>query len=275
MANDGRYRRQTALPEIGATGQERLEKAVIGIVGCGALGGACANTLARAGVGKLVLVDDDRVAVENLHRQVLFDEADAANRSPKVVAAAEKLRRANSAVAVTTVPEKLTGENAVAVLAKADIIVDGSDNLATRFLINEACISLKKPWIYGGVYATEGMTMSVIPGKTPCFRCFMDAAGGGPSDFSPQTGSGILSTAVAVVAALQATEVVKVICGTEPRRHLVHVDVWRGTWTPVVIPRSATCPACAKQTFEFLAAGVDPGRRHREKTRRGAGNGTE
>src|SRR6266550_922215 len=166
----GRYARQTLLPWIGERGQQKLASARVVIVGCGALGGAAAEQLARAGVGHLTIIDRDIVELSNLQRQVLFDEDDARANLPKAVAGERRLRRINSSIEIRGVVADLVGENAEELL-DGDLMLDGTDNVETRYLINDLAVKKGISWIYAGCVGSEGRVMSVVPGKTACLRC--------------------------------------------------------------------------------------------------------
>src|SRR6476620_3300443 len=178
MSNDldlqtSRYARQMRFAAVGVEGQQKLLASRALVVGCGALGSVIANTLARAGIGKLRIVDRDFLELNNLQRQVLYDEADVSAALPKAVAAAEKLRQINSAIEIEPIVADVSPSNILALAAGCDIILDGTDNFETRFLLNEAAIKLKLPWVYGGCIGAEGQTLTILPGEPPCFRCVM------------------------------------------------------------------------------------------------------
>ncbi|MBA3063007.1 MAG: NAD(P)H-binding protein, partial [Atribacteria sp.] len=166
-----RYSRQVILPNIGEEGQKTLLKSKIAIIGCGALGTVVANNLVRAGVGKISIIDRDFVELNNLQRQILFDEDDIG--IPKAVAAAEKLKRVNSDVEIEAMVKDLNHMNAEKIMSDVDLVLDGTDNMQTRFLINDVCVKSKIPWIYTAAVGTYGMMMTIVPGRTPCFRCFL------------------------------------------------------------------------------------------------------
>ena len=168
-----RYQRQIQLPELGEAGQQALGRATVLLIGCGALGSTSAAILARAGIGHLRLVDRDRVELINLHRQLLYDEQDAASGAPKAEIAARKLRAMNSEVKVEGLVADVDTENIRALLRGVDLVLDGTDNLETRFVINDACIQSQTPWVYGGVVGTSGMMLPIIPGSGPCLRCLL------------------------------------------------------------------------------------------------------
>src|SRR5437763_11696381 len=181
MSADGsleRYSRQMRFPGIGEAGQRRLLASRVTICGCGALGTVLANHLVRAGVGHVRIVDRDFIETHNLQRQILFDERDVAENLPKAEAAARKLRLVNSAVTVEPVVTDIDRTNIEELCRDADVILDGTDNFEVRYLINDAAVSLNKPWVYGGCVGSHGQTMTILPGETPCLRCVFEAAPG-------------------------------------------------------------------------------------------------
>lgn len=205
-ATDSRYGRQTALPEIGAEGQRRLRAASVLVVGVGGLGGPAALSLAGAGVGRIGLVDDDRVSLTNLHRQILYDEASIGQ--PKALAAARRLKALNSEVEYCPHVERLTAENAAALLEGYDLVVDGCDNYATRYLLDELTAARRMPYVYGAVAGFEGQVSVFNAGSSPrCYRdLYPEMPGGVPN-------RRIVGMVTAVVGAVQAHEVVKLVCG--------------------------------------------------------------
>jgi adenylyltransferase/sulfurtransferase len=249
-----RYARQAVLGVIGPEGQRRLgEKAVL-VVGCGALGSTQAELLGRAGIGKLTLVDRDLLELHNLHRQQLFDEQDVHDRLPKAEAAARRLRKINSAIAVEAVVADVTPANVRELLAAADLLLDGTDNFETRYLLNDAAVREGKPFVYGGVLGTHGTVMAIRPGNGPCLRCILPEppeAGKLPTCESV----GVLNTAVAVVAALQVTEAIKILLDAPHADYRLHgIDVWTGNLTSARVARNPDCACCGRREFPFLDA---------------------
>src|SRR4029077_12697034 len=197
------------------------------ICGCGALGTVLANHLARAGVGRIRIVDRDFIETSNLQRQVLFDESDVTANLPKAEAAARKLRAINSSVTIEPVVTDIDHTNIIDLVQDADLILDGTDNFETRYLINDAAVKLQKPWIYGGVIGSEGQTMTILPGQTPCLRCLIETAP--PPGMTPTCETaGVLGPAVAIIASFEAVEAIKVLSGAESalNRELIMVDIW-------------------------------------------------
>jgi molybdopterin-synthase adenylyltransferase len=250
-----RYSRQARFSGVGAAGQERLRAGRVLVVGCGALGTVAVDLLARAGVGRITVVDRDVVELSNLQRQLLFEEADAAAGTPKAVAAAAAVARINSAVQVRPIVADVTPDNVEQLIEDAQVVLDGTDNFETRLLLNDACVKHGVPWIYGGAVGSTGMTMNVLPGD-PCFRCAFP--------HRPQPGTmptcetaGVLSSTVVAVAALQFTEAVKLLVADREhlRRGLVAFDVWSNQHEPPMqLARDPACPCCGLRRFEFLEA---------------------
>ena len=221
-----RYSRQVILPAIGPDGQRRLMASRVTLIGCGALGTVLAETLTRAGVGNLRIVDRDYVELSNLQRQVLFDEDDARDGVPKAVAAASRLRRINSDVERQAIVEDFAAENAERLLGDADIALDGTDNFEARYLLNDVCVKLQRPWVYAAAIATSGLTMPIIPGETACLRCvFPRPAPSGQVDTCDT--AGVLGSLPGVLANLAATEAIKLLVGARDQlsRGLLWVDV--------------------------------------------------
>lgn len=251
---DDRYSRQRVLPEIGAEGQERLLASSVLLIGAGALGCAQAQLLARAGVGRMRIADRDLVEIHNLQRQLLFDERDAQERLPKAEAAARRLRSANSSLAVEAVVADVTSGNVEALLDGVGVVLDGTDNLETRYLINDACVKRGVPWIYGGAVGTSGMVMAVRPGAGPCLRCLFPEPAP-PGSLPTCELSGVLNAAPAVVGALQVVEAIRLLVGAPPRRPgLLALDLWAGTFRSAAVRRDEACRCCGLRRFDFLEA---------------------
>jgi adenylyltransferase/sulfurtransferase len=252
IQNSTRYSRQILFGPIGREGQKRLAEARIALVGCGALGAAQADLLARAGVGHLRLIDRDYVEASNLQRQTLFDEADAAAGLPKAIAAQQRLHRVNSSITIEPVVSDLTPANAEELLGGAALILDGTDNAETRDLINDFAVARQVPWIYGAAVAARGMTFTVRPGETACLACiFPDRA---QATTETCDTSGVLSWTVNWVAALQAAEAVKLLVGDQAalRRTLISGDLWRNEFREIVPRRDEQCRACGQRDFVHL-----------------------
>lgn len=248
-----RYSRQILYPGIGEAGQEAILDSHAAIVGCGALGSFHAAALARAGVGCLTIIDRDYIELGNLHRQWLFEEADAAEALPKAVAAARRIQRIDSLVSVRGVVADLTASNVGDFLGDADVILDGTDNFDARYLINDFAVSRGIPWIYGAAVGSYGLTMSVIPGRTACLRCVYPDP---PEGAQPTCETaGVLNAIVSAVASLQVADALKLLSGhpEKIRARIATIDVWEGTLRQIDGPeRDPDCPCCARRDFSFL-----------------------
>jgi adenylyltransferase/sulfurtransferase len=248
-----RYSRQARLEVIGEAGQERLEAARVTIVGCGATGTVLANHLVRAGVGYVRIIDRDFVEPSNLQRQLLFDEDDVTYGQTKAQAAEAHLRNANSEVGIEGIVADVNATNVEEFIADVDLALDGTDNFETRYVLNDACVKLGKPWVYTGVVSTYGMTTLIRPGVTPCLRCMFPEPPPPGSAATCDT-AGVLGPAVSVVASLAATEAMKWLVGAEADlgEGLLHVDAWDLTWRQFRLERKPDCPCCVRHEFPFL-----------------------
>jgi len=253
MDNSDRYSRQVIFPGIGKDGQEKLARSTVVVIGCGALGTVSATALARAGVGRLRIIDRDFIEYHNLQRQILFDEEDVKQQIPKAIAAERHLSAINSTIVVEGEVADVNHRNIERLSEGADLIVDGLDNLETRYLINDVSLKRDVPWIYGAAVSSYGMMMAVIPGRTPCLRCLFPslppAGQGGTCDTA-----GVVNAAPMAIGALQAAEAVKVLLGVEPMG-LISLDVWSGQFNRLDVDSrpSPDCPAC-HGLYEFLDA---------------------
>ena len=249
-----RYSRQILFQPVGAEGQQRLAAARVAIVGCGATGSALSSLLARAGVGYLRIIDRDYIEASNLQRQVLFDEADAADSLPKAIAAARKIRAFNSEIEVEPHVADLTPDNIQDLLGNVQLILDGTDNFETRYLINDFAVSENLPWIYAAGVGSYAVTMNVLPGETACLACIFPDSPKGMVETCDT--SGILNSAVNLVASIAATEAMKLIVGARERvrRTLLSYDVWSNQHAEVSTahPRE-DCRACQQRDFIHLA----------------------
>jgi len=252
-----RYSRQILFSGIGERGQERLIAAHVVIVGCGALGSFHAGALARAGVGHLTIIDRDYVEPSNLHRQFLFEEDDAAAALPKAVAAARRIARINSTVDVRPAVADLTPANVEDLLGGADIVLDGTDNFETRYLVNDFSVSRGVPWIYGAAVAAYGLTMPVIPGHTACLRCVYPEPPSGAQPTCETTG--VLGPIVAAVASLQVGDALRILVTGEVHARITTVDAWGGIIRQVEGPtRDPGCPCCGRRQFPYLEERARP-----------------
>lgn len=248
-----RYSRQVLFAGIGAEGQEKLASARAVIVGCGATGAALASLLARAGVGTLRIIDRDFVEASNLQRQVLFDEADAADSLPKAIAAARKIAAFNSQISVQAEVADLTPANCASLLADCDLILDGTDNFETRYLINDYAVKNGCPWIYAAAVGSEAATMNILPGRTACLACiFPDLPSGAVETCET---AGILNSAVNVAASIAATEALKLLTGhpEKLRKSLLSMDIWQNRRAEVNAGSPISgCRTCGKREFTHL-----------------------
>lgn len=266
--NLARYHRQTIFPPIGAEGQERLLDATAVLIGCGATGSSLANLLVRAGFGRVRIVDRDFVELTNLQRQILFDEDDIAAKLPKAEAAARKLRRINSQVDVQSVVADVNPGNILGLISDATVVLDGTDNFSTRFLINDAALKLAIPWVYTGVVASYGMTATFVPegapaklpgnrAETGCLRCLL---GEMPPPGAAETcdTAGIIGPVVTFLTSIAATEAIKLVVGRGALNPgLIHADLWLHEYESFGgAGKHPDCPACGLRRFDFLNAEI-------------------
>ncbi len=249
-----RYSRQLLFPGIGREGQQKLASARVALVGCGATGSALASLLARAGVGSIRIIDRDYVEPSNLQRQSLFDESDAAQSLPKAIAAARRIAAFNSEIVIEPQVADLVPANIESLLGGMQLVLDGTDNFETRYLLNDFAVKTYQPWIYTAAVGSYGITLNVLPGKTACLAClFPDLPKG---NFETCDTAGVLNSAVNLAASIAATEAIKLLVGAEDRvrRTLLSFDVWRNEHAEVSAesPRSG-CRACSVRNFVHLA----------------------
>ncbi|HOI10740.1 MAG TPA: HesA/MoeB/ThiF family protein [Myxococcota bacterium] len=257
MDDIARYARQIALPGLGTEGQRRLAGSRAVVVGCGALGGFASMMLVRAGVGRVDVVDRDTPERTNLHRQVLYVEADVDAGTPKAVAAAGRLAEMNRDVRITPVVAHVDGGNVAGIVRDADVVVDGADNFALRLAVNEACVRHGIPFVHGGILGTVGQQFTILPGRTACYECLIGeepAPGTAPTTVT----HGVLSAIVAVVAGIQVAEAIKILAGRtdDLRKTLLTIDLWANRWTEIRVARAtegAGCPVCVQRNFGRLA----------------------
>jgi molybdopterin/thiamine biosynthesis adenylyltransferase len=255
-----KYSRQILFDGLGLAGQERLLASSAVLVGCGAIGAATANLLVRAGVGRLRIIDRDYVEPSNLQRQILFDESDAAQTLPKAVAAERKLKSINSSVAVEGVVADINPHNVKELLDGFDLILDGTDNFETRFLINDFAIQSNHPWIYAAAVASYGLTMTVLPGATACLACLMEGAETTSGMDETCDTIGVLGPVVNLIASLQAGEAMKLLSGHPEALNgkLLSCTIWTGHLQSVSVPRNLDCRACAHHAFAYLEGRAQP-----------------
>jgi len=251
-----RYSRQILFRGIGIEGQRRLAVARAAIVGCGATGSALASLLARAGVGKLRIIDRDYVEESNLQRQSLFDEKDAAESVPKAIAAAQKIAAFNSEIVVESRVDDVVPANIYALLEGMDVVLDGTDNFETRYLLNDYAVKNTLPWIYAAAVGSYGVTLNVLPNTTACLSCIFPETPRGMVETCET--AGILNSAVNLISSIAATEAIKLLIGGEAaknlRKTLWSYDAWTNQQAEIsaATPRPG-CRACGERDFVHLA----------------------
>lgn len=252
-----RFDRQERFSPLGPEGQGRLEESRVLLVGTGALGGVLAQSLVRAGVGHLILADRDVVELTNLPRQVLFEDRHAEAKTPKVLAATETLERIGGPTRIEAHAVHVDASNLAELARGADLLLDGTDNLTTRYLINDYAVREGLPWIYGGVVSSGGLVLPVLPGQSACLRCvFPDPPP--PGSLPTCDSAGVILPAVGAIASLQAGAALRLL-GAAPdaapmQPKLLQLDVWSGSMLSLEAPRRPDCPACGQGRFEFLEA---------------------
>jgi len=262
-ASENRYSRQIFFAPVGAAGQARLRAAGVLVAGCGGLGAEAASLLARAGIGRLRIVDRDVVELSNLQRQAMFDETDVRDCLPKAVAAARHLAGVNGEVAVEPVVTDLRADNVLELLEGIDLVVDGFDNFEGRFLLNDACVRTGVPWVHGACVGSYGVSALIVPGRTPCYRCLqpeLPAPGSTPTCDT----AGILGPAAHLIAALESAAALRwLVTGEAPSPSvLVAADVWELRIQRVELPaRDPECPCCGQRRFEHLESAAEPAER--------------
>ena len=248
-----RYSRQVLFSPIGESGQKKIGASSVVLIGCGALGTVCAEMLARAGVGRLRLVDRDFVEKNNLQRQSLFDEEHARNTLPKAIAAKEALEKINTDIQLEAIIQDVTWENIEDLCKENQVIVDGTDNFETRFLINDVAFKNNIPWIYGACVGSYGVALTFQPALTLCFQCLFDR--------SPEAGkmatcdtTGIVSPVVHGVAAYQVAQTLKILVGEKLESRLLQLDAWKNSWRTIGVSqaRNPNCSCCAELKFRYL-----------------------
>lgn len=250
-----RYSRQMLFPYIGSAGQEKLIKSRVAIVGMGALGTVLANHMVRGGVGFVRLIDRDFVEESNLQRQMLYNEEHAAKQMPKAIAAVETLSKVNSEVVIEPHVTDLNPFNAEGLLADVDLILDGTDNFAVRYLINDVAVKHNIPWVYGGAVSSRGVVLGILPEDGPCLRCIFPQA---PDPGTTETcdTSGVIGGIIHIIASYQATEALKVLVGDTKHRQrkMLQLDLWLNHFSSVDISRAKhpNCMCCGQRQFEYL-----------------------
>ncbi|MEM9351835.1 MAG: ThiF family adenylyltransferase [Planctomycetota bacterium] len=250
-----RYRRQMRFEPLGKEAQQRIRRGTALVVGCGALGSVVCESLARAGVGRLRIVDRDFLELDNLHRQVMYTEADVAAELPKAIAAADHLRSINSEVVIEPEVADVTAENLPRLAKSVDVIVDGTDNLETRYLLNDYSDFAGVPWVFGACVGSEGQSMTVVPGETPCLACVVPEPP--PADQMPTCETaGVVGPIVGVVASLQAMEALKLLAGRRDaiQRGFFVIDLWRNQFRSMELSAIAggNCRVCDRHDYAWL-----------------------
>lgn len=245
---NSRYSRQLILPQIGEKGQKRLLESSVAIIGCGATGSVSANNLVRAGIGSITIFDRDILELNNLQRQTIYDENDV--NKPKAIAAKEKLEAINSDIEIISIVDNVNYRNIENFINNKDLVLDCTDNMETRFLLNDACVKNKIPWIYCGAIETYGMTFNILPEK-PCFRCLFKNLP--PSGLLPTCDTvGVLNTIPQIIGSIQSTEALKILLKKEPNNTLIIYDVWNHSFHSVEVQKNSECKCCVTSEFEFL-----------------------
>jgi len=247
---ENRYSRQLLLPEIGRAGQKALGKSYAVVIGCGALGTHALSFLVRAGVGRVKVIDRDIVEESNLQRQTLFGESDIGRAKAKV--AEERLKEVNSTIEVSGDVVDLDHGNIQTVVRGATVVLDATDNMDTRFLVNDACVKMGVPWVYAGAVGTTGMVMPIVP-SGPCLRCVFPSPPQ-PGELPTCDTVGIVNTLPGIVAALETTEAFKIMQGREPTKELMFIDVWLNDFQRIKVKKNPDCECCGRRNFEFLQA---------------------
>jgi molybdopterin-synthase adenylyltransferase len=251
-AERDRYSRQILFPALGEAGQQKIQRARVAIVGCGALGSFQAESLSRAGVGSLRLIDRDYVDFSNLSRQWLYTEADALAETPKAIAAARRLREVNGTTDISSFVADLTPSNAEELLSDRDLILDGTDNFETRYILNDVSVKFSIPWIYGAAVGSYGVVMPVLPAEGPCLACVYPEPPKGPHPTCDL--DGVLNTITASVASLQSTLAMRVLVGWNEFESFVQtIDIWSAEFRRINLSgRDPGCAVCSSRNFRYL-----------------------
>lgn len=255
ISEQERYSRQILFQPIGESGQHRIRNASVAILGCGALGSFHAEALARAGIGRIVLIDRDYVEFSNLQRQWLYEETDAEQELPKAIAAARRLARVNASVTAEPHVVDFSPSNAEELIEGNDVVLDGSDNFEARYLLNDVCVKLRIPWVYGAAIGSYGLTMPVYPEVGPCFACVYPEA---PTGVQPTCDvNGVLASTTATIGAMQVAAALRLLVGWRDFESRIQtVNVWDGQSKTVSAgPRDESCPVCGLREFRHLEGG--------------------
>ena len=247
-----RYSRQIVFYGIGEEGQAKLSRSRVAIIGLGALGSVAANNLCRAGVGFIRLIDRDNVELTNLQRQTLYNEQDASSPILKAEAAFNHLAKVNSEITLAHVVAEVNAANIETFIDDVDLALDCTDNIETRYVINETCVKLRKPWIYAGVLASEGLTMNIIPGETACFRCLFPNPPP-PGSYTTTATVGVLNSITGVIASIESAEALKILLGSpDVRKTLFRIDVWNSSSNYLKVEKNPGCPVCGRHEYEII-----------------------
>ena len=245
-----RYIRQEIFAEIGKKGQQKLRKSAVAVIGLGALGSVAAELLTRAGIGKLILIDRDIIELSNLQRQSLYDESDI--RKPKAMAAKEKLNKINSEVNIDIFVDDLNYNNITKVIniKNIDLILDCTDNLETRFLINDFSVKNKIPFIYSSAVGSKGYVFDVVPERNnPCLRCFLKEA----AQLDTCETTGVLNTITHIIPSVQVNEAIKILLNKNYEQDLLFFDVWKNELLKIKVNKNKKCECCIRRNFEYLS----------------------
>jgi molybdopterin/thiamine biosynthesis adenylyltransferase len=255
LSADERYSRQVRFTQIGEAGQSRIQSARAVLIGLGALGSVTADQLVRAGVGFLRVIDRDFVELSNLQRQSLFDEEDVRRNLPKAIAAQSKLRRINSSITIEAIVDDVNPSTVEDFITGADVVLDAVDNFETRFVVNDACARLQKPWIYAAAVGSYGLVMPILPGKTPCLRCLMGTLPAPGTTPTCET-AGVIAPITHTIASIQVAETLKLLTGNLAPGdiRLISYEIWSHRFQRIEIDSGTmvTCPVCAEGKFEYL-----------------------
>lgn len=253
MINNEKYKRQIMFHGFGESNQKKLQRSKVCIIGSGALGSIVANSLCRSGVGFLRIIDRDIVETVNLQRQILFTEKDVSEKLPKSIAACDHLKEFNSEITLEPVVTDVNSSNIENYIRDMDLVIDGTDNFETRFLINEACHKNNIKWIYGGAVASGGATMNILYGDRPCFRCFMPEMPE-PGSYETCSTAGALSSITEIIASYEANEAIKILIGAENEisEDYFAIDVWDNIIDHIEVEKNPDCPVCAKAEYGLL-----------------------
>lgn len=244
-----RYSKQILFPQIGIKGQRKLQKSKVLIVGCGGLGGVIADNLTRAGIGHIKIIDRDYVESDNLQRQILFDEKDIGR--PKALVAYDKLQKINSSIKIEAEVCEVNHKNVEELIKPFDLILDGTDNIKTRLIINDACVKHRKHWIFGAAVGSTGISMT-IPPQGPCYRCIIKKIPH-PEVILTCANCGILNTIPVVIGAFESTQALKFLIDSKDiDQKMIYINIWKGTFAKFDVQKSSDCPCCIKKEFEFL-----------------------